>query len=98
MLFDLANEVNKTKSPQTAGLLKALAGLLGLLQRAPNLFLQADAGESSGSTLDIDALIIARNAAKQAKNYAEADQIRKTLTDAGIVLEDTAQGTIWRRA
>jgi len=98
VLFDLANEVNKTKSPQTAGLLKALAGLLGLLQRAPNLFLQADAGESSGSTLDIDALIIARNAAKQAKNYAEADQIRKTLTDAGIVLEDTAQGTIWRRA
>lgn len=98
VLFDLANEVNKTKSPQTASLLKALAGVLGLLQRAPNLFLQADAGESSGSTLDIDALIIARNAAKQAKNYAEADQIRKTLTDAGIVLEDTAQGTIWRRA
>lgn len=97
VLFDLANEVNKTKSSQTAGLLKALAGVVGLLQREPNAFLQADAANTNDEALDVDAMIIARNEAKKAKNYAEADQIRKTLTEAGIVLEDTPQGTIWRR-
>ena len=97
ILFDLANEVNKTKSSQTAGLLKALAGVVGLLQREPNAFLQADAANTNDEALDVDAMIIARNEAKKAKNYAEADQIRKTLTEAGIVLEDTPQGTIWRR-
>ena len=97
VLFDLANEVNKTKSSQTAGLLKALAGVVGLLQREPNAFLQADSANTNDEALDVDAMIIARNEAKKAKNYAEADQIRKTLTEAGIVLEDTPQGTIWRR-
>jgi cysteinyl-tRNA synthetase len=98
VLFDLANEVNKTKSTQTAGLLKALAGVLGLLQRAPKSFLQADNSSTSDTDLDINAMIMARNNAKKAKNYVEADQIRKTLTDAGIILEDTPQGTTWRRA
>ena len=95
VLFELANEVNKDKSAATATLLKQLAAIVGLLQRDPEQFLQGDADDAA---LDIDSLIAERIAAKQAKNYAEADRIRKLLAEAGIVLEDTAQGTTWRRA
>ncbi|HNZ57170.1 MAG TPA: cysteine--tRNA ligase, partial [Methylophilaceae bacterium] len=94
VLFDLANELNKSKSTETAGLLKKLAGILGLLQRNPDDFLQGDVSQ----TLNIDGLIQARIEAKKAKNFAEADAIRKQLLEAGIVLEDTPQGTTWRRA
>jgi cysteinyl-tRNA synthetase len=48
--------------------------------------------------VDIDALIEERNSAKKSKNFAEADRIRKELLEAGIVLEDTPQGTTWRKA
>jgi cysteinyl-tRNA synthetase len=51
-----------------------------------------------GQIINIDAMIEARIAAKKAKNFAEADRIRKELLEAGIVLEDTARGTTWRRA
>ena len=95
VLFELANDVNKDKSATTAALLKQLAAIIGLLQRDPENFMQ---GESGNSDLDIESLISARIAAKAAKNYAEADHIRKTLADAGIILEDSPQGTTWRRA
>jgi cysteinyl-tRNA synthetase len=95
VLFDLANEVNKEKSMITAGLLRALGGVLGLLQRDANTFVQ---GEMMTDGLDIEALINDRIKAKKAKNFAEADRIRATLTSAGILLEDTPQGTTWRRA
>ncbi|MBA3695999.1 MAG: cysteine--tRNA ligase [Methylotenera sp.] len=98
VLFDLANEVNKTKSTTTAALLKNLAGVLGLLQRAPESYLQGEIAAAGDSTLDVDALIIQRNVAKKTKNFAEADRIRKELADASIVLEDTVHGTIWRRS
>ncbi|MFA7351019.1 MAG: cysteine--tRNA ligase [Methylotenera sp.] len=94
VLFDLANEVNKTKLAETARLLKSLSGVLGLLQRNSDDFLQGEASVA----LDVDALIQARLTAKQSKNFAEADAIRKQLAEAGIVLEDTPQGTTWRRA
>jgi len=98
ILFDLANELNKTKSVATASLLKNLAGVLGLLQRKPESYLQSEiTATETESALDIDALIIQRNEAKKAKDFAVADQIRKDLAEAGIVLEDTPQGTIWRR-
>jgi cysteinyl-tRNA synthetase len=100
VLFDLANEVNKTKSLASAALLKALAGLIGLLQRDPDEYLQgqANANISADETLNVDQLIIQRNEAKQSKNFVEADRIRKLLADAGIILEDSPLGTTWRRA
>jgi cysteinyl-tRNA synthetase len=94
VLFDLANEVNKNKSSESASLLKNLGGVVGLLQRDADAFLQG----SGGLALDVDALIEARLQAKKDKNFAQADAIRQQLQDAGIVLEDTPQGTTWRRA
>ncbi len=98
VLFDLANEVNKSDSLQLAAQLKALGSVLGLLQRDPVEFLQGGAAENGLDDAAISAQIEARIAAKQARNYAEADRIRKELLAAGIVLEDSASGTTWRRA
>jgi cysteinyl-tRNA synthetase len=95
VLFDLAAEVNRTRSAQLAGLLKALGGTLGLLQGAPKAFLRAGAALDESS---IQRMIDARAAAKQAKNFAEADRIRKELLDQGIVLKDSAAGTTWESA
>jgi cysteinyl-tRNA synthetase len=97
VLFELANETNKTGDPARAALLRQLAGVLGLLQRDPATFLQAGTEESGYTPEKIEQRIAERIAAKKAKNYAEADRIRQELSDAGIVLEDTPQGTVWRR-
>ncbi len=98
VLFDLANELNRSQSVEAASQLKALGGVLGLLQRNPMDFLQAGIAASELDDATINAQIAARIAAKQAKNYAEADRIRKELLEAGVVLEDSAAGTTWRRA
>ena len=95
VLFDLAGEVNKTGSVALAGLLKALGGCLGLLQGNPKAYLQSGAGASEA---DIQAQIVARAAAKAAKNFAEADRIRQELLTQGIVLKDSASGTAWEAA
>jgi cysteinyl-tRNA synthetase len=106
VLFDLPNEVNKTKSLDVASLLKRLGKVIGLLQREPNAFLQgfnsaADSHTSSNSIEDyeiqVEELLAKRIQAKKSKNFAEADRIRKHLADEGIILEDTPQGTTWRR-
>lgn len=96
VLFDLAGEVNRTKSPEVAGLLKALAACLGLLQADPQQFLQA--GATGVDAAAIETQIAARAAAKAAKNWAEADRIRKALLEQGIVLKDSAAGTTWEAA
>ncbi len=98
VLFDLANEANRSQSAEAAAQLKALAGVLGLLQRDAQEFLQGSATAGGLDDAAINAQIEARIAAKKAKDFAEADRIRKALLEAGIVLEDTAQGTSWRRA
>ena len=95
VMFDLAGEVNRTRSAALAGLLKAMGACLGLLQAVPRAFLQA------GTALDeasIRQLIDARSAAKAARDFAEADRLRKTLLDQGIVLSDSPAGTTWAAA
>ena len=98
VLFELANELNKSRSLQTAALLKKLAGLVGLLQREPEAFLQAEVVADGYSPAEIEQLIAQRLDARSTKNFAEADRVRQQLLDNGIVLEDGPQGTIWRRA
>jgi len=102
VLFDLAREVNRQKTADEAaarglaGLLKELASVLGLLQEDPESFLRGgDAGDLSAEA--IDALIQKRLEARKAKNWAESDRIRDELKAQGIILEDSPQGTSWRR-
>ncbi|MGV3741231.1 MAG: cysteine--tRNA ligase [Burkholderiaceae bacterium] len=101
VLFDLANEINRSKSAVLARQLKHLAGIIGLLQRRPQDFLQGGAGSSAGDAglgEMVQAKIEARAEAKRSKNFAEADRIRAELLAEGIVLEDKAGGvTEWRK-
>ena len=100
VLFELATEVNKNKSPALARQLKGLSGVLGLLERTPQQFLQAAVGESLPNADDAIAQAIERRiAAKKARDFAESDKIRAELLAAGIILEDKPDGsTNWRRA
>ena len=92
VLHDLRGEVNRTRSPELAGQLKALGGTMGLLQHDAETFLKG------GMDLDVQELIDERNAAKKAKNFPRADEIRKQLESKGIVLEDKPGGvTEWRK-
>jgi cysteinyl-tRNA synthetase len=93
VLHELRGEVNRTKSAELSGLLKALGGTIGLLQADPAAFLQGGV-----ETMDVQALIDERIAAKKNKNYARADEIRKQLEAAGVALEDKPGGvTEWRK-
>ena len=94
VLFDLASEVNRSKEVGLATLLKSLGGVLGLLQQAPMDYLQSGAALDESAITD---LIGQRQAAKAAKNFAQADQIRQELLDMGVVLKDSASGTTWER-
>ena len=95
VLFELAAEINRNRDIASAALLKGLAATLGVLQQAPRTYLQ------SGNTLDeacIAERIAARNAAKQTRDFALADQIRQELLAQGVVLQDSPHGTTWMKA
>src|SRR5688572_14400581 len=95
-LFDLASEVNSGSS-RLAPQLRALGGVLGLLQRESRAFFQG--GPADGLTaLEVEGLLQDRSNARKRKDFAEADRLRRQLEDAGIVLEDGPAGTTWRRA
>jgi len=95
-LFNLAGEIGRGKR-QLLPQLKGLAGVLGLLERRAETFLQAGRGGGMADG-EIEARIQARIDARKARNYAEADRIRKELETAGVILEDGPSGTTWRRA
>lgn len=101
VLFELVREINRAKTVDTeeairlAKILRKLAGVLGLLQMPAEVFLQ----ERSNQQVDaekIEKLIAARNHARQKKDWAEADRVRKELDELGVILEDSASGTTWR--
>ncbi|HJH24436.1 MAG TPA: cysteine--tRNA ligase [Paenalcaligenes hominis] len=107
VLFDLANQINREKCAELSAELKALGGVLGLLQHEPQVYLRsstrylrdASAAASTLTDTEIDALVLERNEAKVNKNFARADEIRAQLRTEGIELEDKAGGlTQWRRA
>jgi cysteinyl-tRNA synthetase len=86
------------KSADMAATLRAMGAVLGVLQQDPEKFLKRSADAGGLSDAQVEALLAARNAARAAKNYAESDRIRAQLNDAGILLDDKAGGTQWRRA
>ena len=103
ILFDLAGAANRAReqgepAADFATTLRELGECLGLLQAEPDVFLKGGAITAGPSDEDIESLIAARRAARAAKNWAESDRIRDVLKEHGVILEDSAHGTTWRRA
>lgn len=103
VLFDLAREINRLRDEQHwveagrfAAKLLQLSDILGLLRQAPDQFLHAGVGEEE--VKEIDDLMMRRHQARRNKDWDEADKVREELTKRGVVLEDTPQGTVWRRS
>src|SRR5271155_1440599 len=86
------------KTAEMAATLRAMGAMLGVLQQDPDKFLKRSADASVLTDSQIEALLAARNAARAARNYAESDRIRAQLNAAGILLDDKAGATQWRRA
>ena len=98
VLHELLAELNKATSAEEKQRLKAellaSGAVMGLLQQDPEAWLKGGQDDAAS----IEAAIVARNAARKAKNFAEADRIRTELALKGILLEDGPAGTTWRRA
>ena len=103
VLFEMAREVNRLKrdnDPQAAVLasqMRGLGNILGLLELDPQAYLKGEAGEGDLADANVEALVVQRQQAKLDRNFALSDQIRDQLKVAGIVLEDSKEGTAWKR-
>ena len=101
VLFDLARELNAAarndaaRARILAAELKGFGAVFGILQEDPLSFRRG--GVASEDDAGIDALVAARTDAKKARDFARADEIRTELLARGVVLEDTREGTVWRR-
>ncbi|MEN3978046.1 cysteine--tRNA ligase [Acinetobacter sp. CWB-B33] len=107
VLFEINKALNSAVKEEQAeqaavyyATLRHLTNILGLVQHNVEDFLKSDIGQEALSLTEaqIEDLIQQRKDAKKAKEFAKADEIRQSLLDQGVVLEDTRQGTIWRRA
>ncbi|MFC3120237.1 cysteine--tRNA ligase [Agaribacter flavus] len=99
VLFDVAKSLNKAtgdEAKKLAGVLKGLGNILGVLQGEPEAFLQGGNADSEFAN-QVESLIAKRNQARADKNWAEADAARDALNALGVVLEDSADGTKWRK-
>lgn len=103
VLFGLVRELNalpageRGRAVQLAAELKGLGRCLGILEADPELFLQGGSADGMDSGA-IEALIAERDQAKKSRDFARADEIRDQLSEQGILLEDSRDGTRWRRA
>lgn len=99
-LHQIARQINKGDEQdlsQAKGALLAIGGLMGILQQTSENWFQQATSENAIQAEDIDRLVEERQQAKKDKNYARADEIRRQLKEAGVVLEDSREGTTWRR-
>jgi cysteinyl-tRNA synthetase len=100
-LFELVRALNKAEGPdekaRLAAQIRDCAALLGILQQAPDQWFAQDLGSGPVES-EIEAALAARLAAKQAKNYLEADRIRDEMKARGVLIEDSKDGQRWRRA
>lgn len=107
VLFELARDLNIAKTNKSddnqvaiqeiAGTLKSLANSLGFLERDPELFLQGQNNTANTDNTEIDDLIAQRVIARETKDWARADELRKILDSKQVIIEDTPEGTLWRR-
>ncbi len=101
VLFNLARDANRSNDPaERAGLaarLRASGALLGLLGADPNAWFMAEVSDGL-SAEQIETMLAARRAARANRDFKLADQIRDQLVEAGILIEDSAEGTRWRRS
>lgn len=93
VLFELVTEINSETNQELAQLLLSLANLIGLLTNDPQKFLQGDDVDIN----HVENLISQRNKARAERNFNLSDQIRNELLSIGITLEDSVNGTIWRK-
>jgi cysteinyl-tRNA synthetase len=102
VIFELAKEINRLKendgdaAGKLAFILKSLGSILGIAQQAPASFLQGE--QDDAEVIEIERLIVQRNQARQDKNWALADDARDKLNVMGVILEDSAGKTTWRKA
>ncbi|MGO3301260.1 MAG: cysteine--tRNA ligase [Pseudoalteromonas sp.] len=102
VLFELAKELNRVKeinavqAGQLAYILRSIGEVLGVAQQVPDTFLQG--GQTDNEVAEIEALIVKRNEARASKDWGAADEARDALNALGVILEDSAGKTTWRKA